>query len=210
MIIPHSVIPLSSIRPSDILLLLTLGSITELIHRLITRKMKTQSSGERALREQLRLFRYQTNKKRALGPSAFVETSKLERIVLAKEKELNGYEEKRAKSNKKVEKVMKYVMNGLSLLVFFLYYGIPLLEIDGLKASELGLSNGLQSDDHAEHAAVFWKGVMFPLSSVGIGMKISRIGLVNKASSIGALTVYWSAQVMIGKVYECLEALSFR
>lgn len=210
MVIPHAEIPLSSIRPNDIFLLLALGFTTEIIHRLIAHKTKTQSSGERALREQLRLFRFQTNKKRALGSSAFVETSKLERIVLAKEKELSGYEEKRAKNNKHMEKVMKYIMMILSAVIFFVYYGVPLLEIDGLKASELGLSNGLQSDDHAEHAAAFWKGVVFPLGHIGIGMKISRIGLVNKASSVGALSVYWSAQVLVGKVYECLQALSFR
>ncbi|GFH52964.1 hypothetical protein CTEN210_09440 [Chaetoceros tenuissimus] len=210
MVIPHAEIPISSIRPSDILLLLALGSVTELIHRLITHKVQSLSSAEKSLREKLRLLRYQTNKKRALGPSAFVETSKLERMVLACEKELSGYEVDRSKKTKEFEKIMKYVMMGLNAIIFIVYYGIPIMEIDGLKASELGLSGSLQSDDHAEHAAAFWKGVMFPLSYVGIGMKIARFGLTNKASSVGALSVYWSAQVLIGKVYECFAALAFR
>lgn len=210
MVIPHSEIPILSIRPSDILFLLILGSLTEIIHRLVAHRTKRQSAAEKALREQLRLVRYQTIKKRALGPSAFVETSKLERIVLNKEKELKTYEEKRAQNVKLMEKVMKYTMTLLNVLIFLVYYGIPILEIDGLRTSELGLSRNLQSDDHAEHAAVFWKGVMFPLSYVGLGMKMSRIGLANKASSVGALSVYWSAQVLVGKVYECFEALSFR
>ena len=51
---------------------------------------------------------------------------------------------------------------------------------------------------------------MFPLSYVGIGLKLSRIGLENKASCVGALSIYWSAQVMVGKVYECVEALVLR
>jgi hypothetical protein len=210
MVIPHSEIPILSIRPTDILILLLFGALTEVLHRIVAHRTKRQSAAEKALREQLRIVRYQTNKKRALGPSAFVETSKLERIVLNKEKELKTIEEKRAQNVKSMEKTMKYIMALLNLFVFVMYYGIPMLEIDGLKASELGLSGNLQSDDHAQHAATFWKGVMFPLSYVGIGMKISRIGLVNKASSVGALIVYWSSQALVGKVYECLEALSFR
>jgi hypothetical protein len=210
MVVPHSEIPIFSIRPTDILLLLVFGSLTEVLHRIVAHRTKRQSPAEKALREQLRVVRYQTNKKRALGPSAFVETSKLERIVLNKEKELKAIEEKRSQDVKSMEKVMKYTMTLLNLVVFLMYYGIPIVEIDGLRASELGLTGNLQSDDHAQHAATFWKGVMFPLSYIGIGTKISRIGLVNKASSVGALSVYWSSQALVGKVYECFEALSFR
>ena len=62
----------------------------------------------------------------------------------------------------------------------------------------------------ALHAAVFWKGVLFPISSLGIAIKASKIGFVKNASSVSALVVYWSAQTMAGKVYECVEALAFR
>ena len=120
-----------------------------------------------------------------------------------------GYSQERAKHVVKMAKIMKYVMHVLNAMVFFWYYGIPLLTIDGIRASDLGLSK-IQSDDHKEHAAAFMKGVIFPLGHVGMGMKISRFGLVEKASSVGALVVYWSAQVMVGKVYECFEALGFR
>lgn len=209
MVIPHSPIPISSIRPTDILFLLLLGTITELIHRLVSRRTKFRSSAEKNLREQLRLLRYQVTKKRALGPSAFVETSKLERIVLSKEKELEVFEKKRADSVKKMEKVMKYLMLFFNAVIFAVYYGVPVLTVDGLRASALGVTS-LTSDDDMEHAAALLKNVMFPLSYIGIGNKIARIGLENKASSISALCVYWSAQVMVGKVYECFEAFAFR
>lgn len=209
MIIPHSAIPISSIRPTDILLLLALGSITEILHRFLLRRTKLRTKAEKKLVEQLRILRFQTNKKRAIGPSAFVETSKLERIVLARERELAGFEDERKGKVKKMEKFMKYLMMGMSALIFFAYYSIPLIAIDGIRATDLGLSS-IQSDDHAEHAAAYWKGVMFPLSYVGIGLKLSRIGLENKASCVGALSIYWSAQVMVGKVYECVEALVLR
>eukprot|EP00558_Chaetoceros_sp_UNC1202_P004898 CAMPEP_0197246698 /NCGR_PEP_ID=MMETSP1429-20130617/20856_1 /TAXON_ID=49237 /ORGANISM="Chaetoceros sp., Strain UNC1202" /LENGTH=161 /DNA_ID=CAMNT_0042707425 /DNA_START=173 /DNA_END=658 /DNA_ORIENTATION=+ len=160
-------------------------------------------------------------KKRKLGPSAFVETAKLERQVLAKEKELAALNEERVLRGKRVEKKMKYVMMVFNLIVFLVYYGIPLLTIDGLRVSlsnpdlvshvkntSVGSAGGSSLD--AAHAAVFWKGVLFPISYVGMGMKVSKIGLAEKASSIGALVVYWSAQTMVGKVYECIEALAFR
>ena len=59
-------------------------------------------------------------------------------------------------------------------------------------------------------AASFWKGALFPLSYIGLGMKLSRFGLEKKVSSTGALVVFWSAQALVGNVYECLEALMFR
>eukprot|EP00557_Chaetoceros_sp_GSL56_P013509 CAMPEP_0176482874 /NCGR_PEP_ID=MMETSP0200_2-20121128/3615_1 /TAXON_ID=947934 /ORGANISM="Chaetoceros sp., Strain GSL56" /LENGTH=156 /DNA_ID=CAMNT_0017879233 /DNA_START=61 /DNA_END=528 /DNA_ORIENTATION=+ len=156
MVIPHSEIPILSIRPTDIFMLLVVGSLTEISHRIVVHRTKRQSSAEKAERKALRAARYQTIKKRALGPSAFVETSKLERLVLNKEKELKVFEEKRAQNVKTMEKVMKYTMTFLNLCIFLMYYGIPILEVDGFKASELGLSGNLQSDDHAEHAAAFW------------------------------------------------------
>ena len=49
---------------------------------------KSKSSTERTLEQQLVQLNFETAQKRRLGPSAFVETSKLERQVLSKEKEL--------------------------------------------------------------------------------------------------------------------------
>jgi hypothetical protein len=211
MVIPHSTIPISTIRPTDILLLLALGTITEILKRILLRSTKSRTASEKELLEQLRVLRYQTKKKRAQGACAFVETSKLERIVLAKERELEKLVVVRSAKITKVEKLLKYVMLGLNIFVFLIYYGIPLIAIDGFKATELGLTGHIvQSDDHALHAAALWKGIMFPLSAVGVALKLSKIGMVNKASCVEALLVYWSAQAMAGQVYECVEALLFR
>ncbi len=216
MVVPHVQIPLHSIRPSDITFLLVVGTITELLQRLILRSTKVRSKSERNLREKLRILRYETNQKRALGPSAFVETAKLERKVLASEKELSTMEEKKKAKVQKMEKALKYVNYALTLVIFAFYYGVAMITVDGLKVSlenpEL-VKGVVASGDGAEdaaHAAALMKGVLFPISYIGLGMKLSRFGLASKYGSVGALVVYWSAQVMTGKVYECLEALTFR
>jgi len=211
MVIPHSSIPIASIRPADILLLLIAGVFSEVLKRLILRSAKNRTATEYELLEELRVLRYQTKMKRDQGPSAFVTCAKLERIVLAKEKELDTLKDARTAKTKQMEKVIKYVNYGLNLVIFIVYYGIPLIAIDGFRATELGLTGHIvQSDDHAVHAAAFWKGVMFPISVVGIASKLSKIGIENKAGCVEALAVYWSAQVLVGQIYECFEALFFR
>ena len=211
MVIPHSTIPIASIRPADILLLLALGSITEVLKRLILRSAKNRTATEYDLLEELRVLRYQTKMKRDQGPSAFVTCAKLERSVLAKEKELDTFKDSRAANTKQVEKVIKYVTYGLNLVIFIVYYGIPIIAIDGFRATELGLTGHIvQSDDPAVHAAAFWKGALSPISVVGIASKLSKIGIENKAGCVEALAVYWSAQALVGQLYECFEALFFR
>ena len=88
MVIPHQAIPLLEIRPFDIWFLLALGAIVEVLSRGLSYMTKSKSSTERTLEQQLVQLNFETAQKRRLGPSAFVETSKLERQVLSKEKEL--------------------------------------------------------------------------------------------------------------------------
>eukprot|EP01083_Nonionella_stella_P098826 277988_1 len=219
MVVPHASIPFQTVRTADIILLLLVGTITEVLTRLLVRSFKVRSSREIKLREKLRLLRYETMKKRAQGPSAFVETAKLERRVLASEKEIKEMEEVKKARIVQIEKSVKYARIAMSVMVFVLYYGIPILTIDGLKAS-LDANNAklLQNVKVAEgvaedvaHATALMRNVIWPLGSVGPGMKFASIGLGElKYSSIGALVVYWSAQATSGKVYDCLEALSFR
>ncbi len=223
MVIPHTQIPISAIRTNDILLLLVLGCITETLRRLLLFRVKVPSPASKAQRQSLTQLRIETNTLRKLGPSKFVETSKLERKVLSLEKDLKDGEEARKQNVQSMEKMLKRSSIVLNLLVFLMYYGIPLLIIDGLRIplvkpelvsslddSSRG-SGSIEDGVDVMHASLFMKGIMFPLSYVGMGMKLSKLGLGEiKHCSTGALVVFWSAQVMTGKIFDCFEALSFR
>jgi hypothetical protein len=215
--IPHASIPIHTVRPNDIILLLLLGFITELLKRIILRSVKFRSSTEKNVSEKLIVLRYETAQKRSLGPSAFVETSKLERRVLAVEKELSELVQARKDKVTKMEKKLKYVSYVIAFSIFVLYYGIAVITVDGIKVANdhphivAGVESTSEDDNvDALHAATFLKGMLFPISYIGLPMKISRLGLENKASSLGALAVFWSAQEFTGKIYECLEVMSYK
>jgi hypothetical protein len=222
MVIPHTAIPISSIRPNDILLLLVLGCTTEVIFRSLRRNAKKHSSESSSQRQSLSQLRMEVNELKKKGPSTFVETSKLERKVLGLEKFLKEGEDLRKSNVAKMDKVLKRVGIFLNLVIFLVYYGIPLLTIDGLRIPIVnpnlvaGLEDshgggGLEDTVDVAHASMFMKGVMFPLSYVGIGMRISKIGLGEiKHCATGALVIFWSAQVMTEKVFECFEAITYR
>ena len=224
MVIPHTTIPISSIRPNDILLLLCLGCTTGLLQKLVLRNAKTPSSKSLAKRQSLSQLRIEADQMRKKGASTFVETSKLERKVLSLEKSLTEEKEIRKENVEKLQKSLKRVGIFINLVIFLIYYGIPLLTIDGLRIPLVnpdlvaGLKDGIGSGSAAleqgvdvVHASMFMKGIMFPLSYVGMGMKLSKLGLGEiKHCSTGALVVFWSAQVMTEKILECLEALSLR
>jgi hypothetical protein len=107
-IIPHPPIFLSHIRVNDVWLLLAVGTLYEVgcrLFLLLTTRMKPKSL--RRKEAELAVLQIETDHKRKLGPSAFVETSKLERQVLARELELQKiYASRKAyvqKSGKKEE-----------------------------------------------------------------------------------------------------------
>ena len=61
-----------------------------------------------------------------------------------------------------------------------------------------------------ERAAALFRGVLFPISYVGFGMRFLRLGLLSAehaAASIGCLVVLWLAQTTVGKLINCLELL---
>mmetsp|Transcript_18932 Transcript_18932/g.22621 ORF Transcript_18932/g.22621 Transcript_18932/m.22621 type:complete len:130 (-) Transcript_18932:338-727(-) len=121
MIIPNVPIPISTIRPNDILLLLIVGTLSEISFRALLRSSKNRSPKEFDLRQTLKQLRLDTARARKLGPSAFVETSKLERKVLAVEKDLASVQEKRAESGKKNEEISDEFGTGVErYFIFFL------------------------------------------------------------------------------------------
>jgi hypothetical protein len=94
--LPHPQIVLSQIRINDVWLLLFIGALYELLCRLyILLAVKLKSTALLQKEYTLQQMTIKTNQLRKLGPSSFVETSKLERQVLALEKELSVIYEQR-------------------------------------------------------------------------------------------------------------------
>lgn len=94
--LPHPAIVFSNIRVNDIWFLLIVGALYELgcrLYVLFLVKMKPDALLKKE--HHLKQLTIRTNNARKLGPSAFVETSKLERQVLSLEKELNVIYEQR-------------------------------------------------------------------------------------------------------------------
>ena len=214
MVIPHAEIPISNLRPNDILLLLGLGALMELMCRMIGSKAKVPSSSEVSTKATLFKLRMDTAKAKKKGPSAFVETSKLERKVLALERELNALSEVRKGTKTAIQSRTKRMRQMFTLVLFLVYYGIPVMVLDGLALS-LNHPTLLHSSSSAAHdevgvetqcATAFYKAILFPISYIGIGMKLAKFGCPS-GGSVGALVVYWSAQVTVGKIYDCCEIL---
>lgn len=200
-LIPHRPIYLTSIRVTDVWFLLGIGAFYELLARLyvLSVKIKPQSLSDKE--GSLAVLQLETDAKRKLGPSAFVEASKLERQVLALEKEL---EILRAERKDRIEKVEKVLLKGgrmrLAFLVFILYYSVPMFSLDDVESS--------QAIGEYVSAEQFTKNLFFPISYSGFGYRISKIGLDPDiaASSIGALVVMWSAQTTVEKLMDAMDA----
>ena len=94
-IIPHPPVHLSLIRVHDIWLLLAVGAGWELLCRTVLLLVRRKSSTLVQQQAHLRRLQAQVTEKRKLGPSAFVETPKLERQVLVLERELGKIYETR-------------------------------------------------------------------------------------------------------------------
>jgi len=198
-------IPLLEIRTLDLWALLLGGVLLECISRGLVMVVKAKSSSEKRTAMDLFQLQFETAQKRRLGPSAFVETSKLERQVLAKEKALEEMIAVRKSRTERISKLVKNASLSFYGLVFVLYYSYSILSIDGTRLP--GKDDGIvrTREEDAELATAFVQGLLFPLSYVGIGMRIARWGL--PAPGFGALLVLWSAQVTTGKLIDGIELL---
>ena len=203
--VPHPTMPVGHLRPSDILLLLGLGAGLELFTRLVLLFfVKRKPSSVRRREIALKTLGRRVKKSRALGPSAFVETSKLERQELAEEKALAELAEKRRTATEKWQKYVKNFFLGLNVVVFLIYYGIPMMEFSGHRIAPEEILTPMESQEAAISA---FEACLFPLSYVGMGIKISKWGMVNPRASTGALLVFWSAQVTVGQIMDGIDAL---
>lgn len=165
---------------------------------------KRKSSSLIKKEDQFFKLQYETHKKRQLGPSAFVETSKLERQLLSLDKELQQIYQDRQVSKAKMEKILlKYGRNIVALLVFMFYYGVPIVTFSG------GHTDGDILSLDEKISSSFYKAILFPLSVIGLGFKISRWGMEEeiKGTSIGGLVVMWTGQVTMGQIMDGIEAM---
>ena len=200
--LPYPQIPYKIVHTGDILLLLSLGFIYEFAIRLYQHKNESRTTHERNLKISLATLKYEAAKKRALGPSAFVETAKLERAVLATEKELSKLIDDRTLRKARATKLIKKCNVLSNILIIMVYWGVAMVVIDGSRLDD-GNSNG--SDEvitDIERATTFWKGFMFPLSYNGMNYKIAQFGIDSemRPSCIGALAVVWAARVTCGEI----------
>jgi len=102
----------------------------------------------------------------------------------------------------RVEKqLLRYGNMQLTAIIFFLYYGVAIVTVEsGMEATD--------SIGDYEAAGSFMKKILFPVSYVGMGGKISKWGMAAEIAqaSIGALMVLWSAQVTTGKLMDAVDA----
>lgn len=202
-LIPHPPVVWEQIRAFDMIFLLALGALSELLFRLCVLFVKRKPTSLRRKEDYFFKLQFDTKEKQKLGPAAFVETSKLERQLLALDKELKQMYQDRQATREKVEKILlKYGRNAMAFLIFIVYYGVPIISFSG------GDMGGLdQLDDKIP--ATFHKAVMFPLSFVGFGYKLSKWGMDEEsvATSLGALVVLWAGSGFVGQICDGAEHL---
>lgn len=226
--LPHSVIPLESIHPTDIFYLFLLSFSYSFLFELFGYFSKNITKKEMDTLFEIKQLRVLAAKKRALGPSAFVETSKLERVILKKNKYLQDCVDKR-EADLQILKLWKQRSNYvLHILVFIVYYGVPLAKLDGyaimnndnaIDASTDAAAAMFSSVDDA--ASKYLKGLLFPLSYVGVGYRLAQWTMlsstslatnvaINGGGSLSAFVVLWTGQVTSEQLFGCLFKLLSR
>ena len=203
--LPYPEIPYAVVHSNDIALLLLCGFLYELFIRLYQHKNECRTAHERKINIHLATLRYEAAKKRALGPSAFVEASKLERAVLATEKELTKLWEEREVRAARAAKLIKKLNFASNILILMMYWGVPMLAIDGARVNCGSYESYDEELTDLERASAFWTGFLFPLSYHGLGYKVAQFGIDSemRASSVGALAVVWAARVTCGELVDC-------
>mmetsp|Transcript_18966 Transcript_18966/g.28115 ORF Transcript_18966/g.28115 Transcript_18966/m.28115 type:complete len:202 (+) Transcript_18966:130-735(+) len=197
-------IPILEIRTFDIWVLLLVGTVMEVLTKSLYIGVKLKSSAERSAEAQMHVLNDELAKKRRLGPSAFVETSKLERKVLAKEKQISEMVDARKRRTEKIAKFVKQFSFTIYAVVFAFYYGHSILSIDGTRVGD-ETTIVMSNDEEKGRAIGFLQGFLFPLSYIGLGMRVARFGL--PTPGFGPLLVLWGAQVTVGNLMDGFEFL---
>jgi hypothetical protein len=201
-LIPHAEIVLTQIRVNDVWLLLAVGAGVEFVARIVLLGLRVKP--KRVVETDLAVqdLSKRVEHLRKMGPSKFVETSKLERQLLAREKERAEARAARKARHAAADRIYKKRLNYLLFaLVYAAYYSVPVLTLDALAVPDtVGEFVG---------ADTYLKCLLFPVSAIGIGNKLSRWGIrpaTAQASSLSSLMVLWSAQTTVGMVMDAVEA----
>lgn len=209
MVLPHPTIPLHSIRPTDVGFILFLAASVEGVFRTWLSWQTHRSATKMApLVQRTSALRLVVAQKRALGPSAFVETSKLERVLLSEEMELERRKEQRASARERTRAWHEKCTRIVTVLVFVVYWGLPLLSSSSLFLEEEQESSSSSS----------LREMLFPLPYTGIGFRLSQWGMESSSiigensissgsSGLGALVVFWAGQVTAGELIDGVLAL---
>jgi hypothetical protein len=205
--IPYPDIPYKIIHMADIVLILTLGFLYELAMPIWRHRNERWTPQECKSKIHLATLRHEVLRKHALGPSTFVETSKLERAILAAKKELTKLEEEREARKAGVAKSIWKCNVATNAAIIAAYWGVVMVVIDGshLYRAEYESSYGDKVITDAERASTFWKGFLFLLSYNRMAYKIAQLGIDSslRPSCLGALAVFWAARVTCGEVVDC-------
>jgi hypothetical protein len=200
-LIPHAEIVLTQIRVSDVWLLLGIGATIELVSRLILVYLKVKPALFLEKQQRVQSLSKQVDRMRKMGPSHFVETSKMERQLLAAERELSEIQAARKARYEAAESFVKKRLNYvLFAMVYAAYYSVPIVTLDALAVSNT-VGEFVSAD-------TYLKCLLFPVSMIGLGNKVSRWGIPKQvqASSISSLMVMWSAQTTVGMIMDAVEA----
>lgn len=203
--LPYPDVPYKIVHTGDIVLLLSLGFLYELFMRLYQHRNGRRTTHERKMSSHLSTLRYEAAKKRALGPSAFVETSKLERAVLATERKLATLVEDREARKVRAAKLIKKCNLATNALVLLAYWGVAMVAIDGSRLYDKSDRAYAEIVTDVERASAFWKGFLFPLSYNMMAYKITGFGIDKdmRPSCLGALAVVWAARATTGEILDC-------
>ena len=181
---------LAEINASDIGLLLIVTCLFELTIQALNFRIGRKSDEEKELLKSLLTLKFQCAESKRLGPAAFVETSKLERSILAREKEiseLNSSKETQLAKMKMVTTRLNYVFY---VTVTALYWGIPMLLLNDVEK---------QGD-----ASSYLKTYFFPML-FGISGRVANFG--QPVGSIAPLFVVWAGQVTISEISGCVISI---
>lgn len=200
-------IPILQIYPLDILVLLTVSSLFVTLCQIYLYVIQRTSSTEQALYKNIYMHRHLVAQGRTKGPSAFVETSKLERALLQLEKQMNDTKTTRSNQIDAFLKLKKRIGYALYILVFALYYGIPMIQMDGFRVSNMDEDSSSRNVEDTEDvvAAQFMKELLFPMYASRFFIRLANWGLpstCNPFSSLGALMIFWSGEITITKLLE--------
>jgi hypothetical protein len=173
--------------------------------RIYQHRKDRRTPDERRLGIHLAALRHEAAKKRALGPSAFGETSKLERAILSTGKDLEKSVEAQAVRKVQAAKLIKKCNVATNCLIILAYWGVAMVVIDGSRVYERNDASSYEEvTTDVARASAFWKGFLFPLSYNGMSYKIAQYGIHSdmRPSCLGALTVVWAARTTCGEIFD--------